>query len=204
MRAKTPAADFPAPTHDDLIKKLLHQPRLLRDFFRAFLPELARFADLDHIEYLDKEHPRGGKRPRRVGDVLFKTLWKKRETAFLIHVESQNKPHPAALERMGEYALRDGIRYRLPVMPVLLLTYPKPETPQPGELRWDFGRLAAIHVKCPVLHFRRMNPLPHLRGKNVAALALTALMKLEADQQVDAIVSTMAEALRQEFEAEDL
>jgi len=56
------------PTHDDLIKQLLLQPRLLRDFCRGFLPGLDDFADLSRIEYVDKEHPRSGRQPRRSGD----------------------------------------------------------------------------------------------------------------------------------------
>ena len=55
------------PGHDDLIKKLLQQPRLLREFCRAFLPGLEGFASLAEIEYLDKEHPGTKHRPRRPG-----------------------------------------------------------------------------------------------------------------------------------------
>ena len=193
-----------APTHDDLIKKLLHQPRLLREFCRAFLPGITDFVDLSHIQYLDKEHPRTGKRPRRLGDILVKTLWRGQEAGLLVHIESQSTPQPACIERAGEYALRDSIRYRLPVMPVVLLTYPKPDLPQANHLRWEFGKLGKIHITCPILHFRRMDPAPHLRSRNVAALALTALMKLTPDQQVHAIVQTMAEALRQHLPPDDL
>jgi hypothetical protein len=182
----------------------LLQPRLLLDFFRAFLPRALEFADLKDIEYLDKEHPRTGRRPRRTGDLLIKTRWRSRPAAFLIHIESQNTPQENLIERAAEYALRDSIRYRLPVLPVILLTYPKPEKPAPSSLRWDFGRLASLHVRCPVLHFRRMDPRPHLESRNVAALALSSLMKLNDLQQVDAIAQTLAEALRQKFGPDDL
>ncbi|HYF34990.1 MAG TPA: DUF4351 domain-containing protein, partial [Prosthecobacter sp.] len=101
-------------------------------------------------------------------------------------------------------ALRDSIRYRLPVMPVILLTYPKPEIAPAHSLRWNFGRLAAVYVRCPVLHFRRMNPLPHLESRNVAALALSSLMKLDGTQQVEAIAQTLAEALRQRMGPDEL
>ncbi len=204
MTPAAPEAPIPSPSHDDRIKKLLLQPRLLVDFFRAFLPQALEFADLDHIEYLDKEHPRTGRRPRRTGDLLIKTRWRSRPAAFLIHIESQSTPQGTLLERAAEYALRDSIRYRLPVMPVILLTYPKPETTPARRLRWDFGRLAAIHVRCPILHFRRIDPGPHLESHNVAALALSALMKLDAGQQVEAIVQTLAEVLRQRLGPEEM
>lgn len=195
----------PTPTHDDLIKRLLHRPRLLREFFRAFVPEIARFADLEHLEYLDKEHPRGRRSPRRYGDVLVKTRWQgKQEAAFLIHIESQSKPQDVALQRLVEYAMRDSIRYRVPVMPVLLLTYAEPEKVVPNTLRWQFGKAASLQLHCPVLHFRRMDPRPHLQSRNVAALALSALMKLDQEEQVEAIVQTIAEALRQRLRDEDL
>jgi len=192
------------PTHDDLIKGFLSQIRLLVEFFRAFVPEVLQFADFSAAEYLDKEHARSGKRPRRSGDLLVKARWRSRETAFLIHIESQSRAEATALERVAEYALRDSIRYRMPVMPVLLLTYAKPEKEHPTSLNWEFGEVAAIHVRCPVLHFRLMDPRPHLDSGNVAALALSALMRLDAGQQVEAIVQTLAEDLRQRFSPAEL
>ncbi len=196
--------DDPAPTHDDLIKTLLSQPRLLIDFLRAFVPGVLEFADLSSIEYLDKEHPRSRKRPRRDGDLLVKVRWKGKEAVFLIHIESQGKAEAISLQRLIEYAMRDSIRYGMPVMPVLLLTYPKPEVPHPDTLDWQFGEVASIRIHCPVLHFHRMDPRPHLESGNVAALALSSLMKLDGGQQVEAIVRTLAEALRQGFSEEEL
>ena len=99
--------------------------------------------------------------------------------------------------------MRDSLRYRLPVMPVILLTYPKPEKPAARGLRWDFGGLASIRVRCPVLQFRRMDPRPHLQSRNVAALALSSLMKLDEAQQVESIALTLAEALRQKLGSEE-
>ncbi len=193
-----------AATHDDLVKALLSQPRLLADFFRAFVPEVLEFADLSAVEYLDKEHPRSRRRPRRSGDLLVKVRWKGRETVFLIHIESQGRAEAAVLQRLVEYAMRDSIRYGIPVMPVLLLTYPKPEKPHPNTLDWQFGQVASIRIHCPVLHFHLMDPRPHLEGGNVAALALSSLMDLDGDQQVEAIVRTLAGALRQGFSEEEL
>lgn len=201
---KTEPPENPGPTHDDLIKGLLLRPKLLAEFFRGFLPEVLEFADMGCIEYLDKEHPRTTQRPRRTGDLLVKTRWRDTNAAFLFHIESQGNPEAALLERAGEYAYRDSIRYRMPVMPVLLLTYPKPVLPQPESLRWTFGKVAELHLRCPVLHFRRMDPLPHLQSKNVASLALSSLMQLAPEQQVEAIVQTLAEALRQKLEADDV
>ena len=65
-----------APTQDDLVKNLLLQPRLLKDFLRAFLPEVSQFADFEELTYLDKEHPRKGTMPPRRGDLLVKVRWK--------------------------------------------------------------------------------------------------------------------------------
>jgi len=184
-------------THDDLIKAFLSLPRLLAEFFRAFLPEVLEFADFTEVEYLDKEHAVSGKQPKRVGDLLVKAKWAGEDAAFLIHLESEAKARPFALERVAEYSYRDAIRYGLPVMPVLLLTYAKPERPEPGELDWTFGSIAFLRMRCPVLHFRLMDPEPYLASGNVAALALSSLMRLDPNQQVEAIAQTLAEALRQ-------
>ena len=194
------------PTHDDLIKNLLLQPRLFRDFCRAFLPALSDFADLNHLDYIDKEHPGSRRSPRRSGDILIKSRQHNKDVAFLIHIESQSSTHPAMIERTGEYALRDSIRYHLPVLPMLLLTGSIPKNLRPPQLNWVFGKVATFRIKCPVIQFQRLNPEPLLRSRNVAALALSALTPLSPAQQVTAIVETLAESLRQklphdEFEA---
>ena len=187
-------------THDDLIKNLLLQPRLLKDFLHAFLPEIFEFADFEVLEYLDKEHPSGGKRPRRRGDLLLKVRWtndRRDQAMFLIHIESQGQAQDVILERVGEYCLRDAIQYKLPVMPLVLLTYAKPRTPVPNHLHWRFGKLAAIQVKCPVVHFQLMDPSEFIKSKRVTGLALATLMNLTDAQQVDVIVQTLAESIRQ-------
>jgi hypothetical protein len=184
-------------THDDLIKNLLLQPRLLKDFLDAFLPEVFEFADFEVLEYMDKEHPRSGRKPRRRGDLLLKVRWKDQVGMFLIHIESQGQAQDVIVQRAAEYCLRDSIQYRLPVMPVVLLTYAKPATEVSQRLDWRFGKLAAIQVQCPILHFWRIDPMPHLSGKNLAALALANVMDLTSDQRVEVIVQTLAESIRQ-------
>jgi hypothetical protein len=185
-----------APTQDDLIKNLLLQPRLLQDFLHAFLPEVFEFADFEVLEYLDKEHPRTGRKPRRRGDLLIKVRWKAQEGMFLIHIESQGQAQDIIVQRAAEYCLRDSIQYRLPVMPLVLLTYPGQRDLVQDKLDWRFGKLASIQVKCPILHFHQMDPKPHLKGKNLAALAMANVMKITSGQRVDAIVRLLAESLR--------
>ncbi len=191
------------PSHDDLIKNLLLQPRLFRDFCHAFLPSLADFADLNHLDYIDKEHPGSRRSPRRSGDILIKSRQHNKDVAFLIHIESQNATHPAMIERTGEYALRDSIRYRLPVLPMLLLTGSLPRNLRTPQLNWVFGKVASFRIKCPVIQFQKLNPEPLLRSRNVAALALSALTPLSPAQQVTAIVETLAESLRQKLSHDD-
>jgi hypothetical protein len=191
-------------THDDLIKGLLLCPRLLREFFRAFLPELGALVELDGLQYVDKEHPRAGAVPRRTGDVLVKAKWIGSEAAMLMHMEVQSRAHPCLTERLVQYAMRDALRYRLPVLPVLLLTAGRPAEKFPGVLDWRFGKSARVHARCPVVAFRQLRPEKYLRSRNVAALALTSLMPLTPSQQVDAIVQTLAESLRQRLAPDEL
>ena len=187
------------PTQDDLIKNFLLQPRLLKDFFHAFIPEVFEFAGFEVLEYLDKEHPRTSRKPRRHGDLLVKVRWKGQSGMFLIHIESQGQAQEVILQRAGEYCLRDSIRYGLPAMPLILLTYPGRGKPVNNELSWRFGHLATIHVKCPILRFGLMDPKPHMESRNLAALALANLMDLAPDQRVEAIVQLLVESLRQKL-----
>jgi hypothetical protein len=191
------------PGHDDLIKKLLQQPRLFREFCRAFLPGLEGFASLEEIEYLDKEHPGSKHRPRRSGDLLIRLRQRDGEVGFLVHIESQSRAEGAMIERAVEYAMRDCIRYGMKVLPVVLLTYAKPAVAVRNELHWDFGELASVRFRCPVVQFSGMDPEPFLRSRNVAALAMTSLMKLTPEEQVRAIVETLAESVRQRLSVED-
>jgi hypothetical protein len=59
-------------------------------------------------------------------------------------------------------------------------------------------------VKCPVVHFRNLDPASFIKAKNVATLALTSLMKLSPQQQVTLIVRTATEAVRQKLLREEL
>ena len=55
--------------HDAMFKMLLKAPTVLRGFFDAFLPEVARFIDFQAIEFVDKERHTFHAR-RRTGDLL--------------------------------------------------------------------------------------------------------------------------------------
>ncbi len=89
-------------THDDLIKGLLLCPGMLRDFCRACLPELVDLVDLDRLGYVDKEHPRAGTIPRRIGDILVRAKWRGKEAAMLMHIEGQSRTQPCLTERLVE------------------------------------------------------------------------------------------------------
>ena len=92
--------------HDVRFKALLRVPVLLRGFFDAFLPEVARFMDFDVLEFVDKErHTIDGR--KRTGDLLVRTRFKGKAAGFLIHLEHQAQPDRSLSRRMLEYFMLD-------------------------------------------------------------------------------------------------
>ena len=57
--------------HDALFKMLLKRPAILKGFFEAFLPQVARFIDFTSLEFVDKERITAEGR-KRTGDLLVK------------------------------------------------------------------------------------------------------------------------------------
>jgi len=72
--------------HDARFKMLLKAPAILRGFFDAFLPEVARFIDFGVLEFVDKERY-AADRTKRTGDLLIKTRFQGKPAGFLIHLE---------------------------------------------------------------------------------------------------------------------
>ena len=192
--------------HDDLFKRFLGQPRFLRDFFLAFLPGVVAEADLNTLEYLDKEHPAAtAKRRRRTGDLLVKARFRGRDAAFLIHVEHQAKADAHLLARLGEYACRDYRRYGIPVYPVALLSYKSPAKAAPTRLRWAFtgrGR-PGVDIRCAKIQLNRLSAARYLQGENLAGVAMAACMKLAASKRVSLAAWSYLQTVRQNLTQEE-
>jgi len=124
VAGETIYASGEAMNHDALFKMLLKSPAILRGFFDAFLPDVAKFVDFNVLEFVDKERLTIEGR-KRTGDLLIKTRFRGKAAAFLIHLEHQAQPDPGLGRRMLEYFMLDWRDFELPVYPIAKLA----ETP---------------------------------------------------------------------------
>ena len=118
--------------HDRLFKKLL--TTFFFEFIDIFLPDVSN--------HVDKEigfHPMSNEllTDGRAGglhrvDILMKAKIRGKETCFLIHVEAESTSRSHFPERMFAYFARLFEMYKLPVFPVVVLSYDAPFR-QPSE-----------------------------------------------------------------------
>ena len=106
--------------HDQLFKKLLQEH--LQAFLELFFPNVARRLDFGSVRFLDKElftdFPEGSLREADVVAEL-KTHEGYPEL-LLIHVEVQSRPEKDFAGRMFDYYALLRLRYRTPVLPIVM------------------------------------------------------------------------------------
>ena len=169
--------------HDALFKMLLKRPAILRGFFEAFLPEVARFIDFSVLEFVDKERFTIDGR-KRTGDLLVKTRFRGDAAGFLIHLEHQAQPDPDLARRMLEYFMLDWRDFDIPVYPIAVLSHSEPLQISPTPLCVDFPNEQVLLFKFDVIDLGRMQAESYLKMANPAALALAARMKFDATKRV--------------------
>jgi predicted transposase YdaD len=106
--------------HDQLFKTVLQT--YFRDFLKLFYPEVAGKVDFRTVHFLDKELftdvPEGS---RREPDIVaqIKTHDGSPEIV-LVHVEVQLRRKPDFEERMFQYYALLWLRYRIPILPIVV------------------------------------------------------------------------------------
>jgi len=106
--------------HDQLFKKLLQEH--LQAFLELFLPDVARRLDFETVRFLDKElftdFPEGNLREADVVAEL--KTHEGHPELLLIHVEVQSRPEKDFAGRMFDYYALLRLRYRAPVLPIVV------------------------------------------------------------------------------------
>jgi len=127
--------------HDQLFKTVLQSNFL--DFLQLFYPEVAGQIDSQTLHFLDREFftdlPEGS---RRKPDIVasLKTHDGSPEIV-LVHVEVQLRPERDFEERMFQYYAMLWLRYRIPILPIVVYLKGGMEGLVKEEYRvWLFGR----------------------------------------------------------------
>jgi predicted transposase/invertase (TIGR01784 family) len=172
--------------HDALFKMLLKTPSVLQGFFRAFLPEVARFIDFEALEFVDKERVTIDGR-KRTGDLLIKTRFQGEAAGFLIHLEHQAQHESDLARRMLEYFILDWREYDLPVYPIAVVSYRHVSPFELLPLRVRFPNKRVLEFDFDAIDLARMDAASHVKMPNPAALALAARMRFRRERRRELI-----------------
>jgi len=179
MRAAQRQPDLQAAftDHDRLFKELLTV--FFTDFIELFLPGVAEYLDGNSVTFLGSEvFANVASGDKHIVDILAHVRFRDRPTHFLLHVENQSTRQTDFAERMFFYSAEIARQHRLPVYPIALLTYDRPQTIEPSEYRVTFPDFEPLHFRFRTIQLNRLNWRDFLSKKNPVAAALMAKMKV--------------------------
>jgi len=163
--------------HDRLFKALL--TTFFAEFLDLFLPELSRHLDRGSIEFLDKEiFTDIASSERHEVDLLVKAKFRRKEAFFLIHVENQVSAQDEFPERMFRYFARLHEKYRLPVYPIVLFSYDKPEKAAADRYEVSFPNWRVLDFRYCAIQLNRLNWRDFVKRPNPVTSALMVKMKI--------------------------
>ncbi len=171
--------------HDRLFKELL--TTFFVEFIELFFPEMSDYLEADSLEFIDKEIftdiTHGA---RREADLLVKCRVQGRETFFLIHLEHQSKREKDFAKRMFFYFARLTEKFDLPVYPIALFSYDKPNTAEKSQYIVEFPHRKVVEFNFAVIQLNRLDWRDYLTKDNPAASALMAKMGIKTEDRVTA------------------
>jgi len=168
--------------HDRLFKELLRT--FFIEFIELFLPKVAAFIERDSLEFLDKEvftDVTAG--DRHEVDLLAKVRFRGRPAFFLIHVETQSRPHADFAARMFRYFARLTEKHGLPVYPIVLFSHDAPRRPEPDHHRVEFPDKVVLDFRYTVIQLNRLRWRDFLHHRNPVASALMAKMDIPREDR---------------------
>jgi hypothetical protein len=164
-------------SHDPLFKELIRT--FFVEFIHLFFPEVAAFLDPGSIEFVDKEvFTDLGAGKRHEVDLLVKARFRGRETFFLIHVEPQSTSIPEFRYRMFQYSILLHIKLRLPVYPIAVFSFDRPNRPEANTYTMEFPDFSPLRFEFRSIQLNRLNWRTYVRRPNPVAAALMTKMKI--------------------------
>ncbi|RAU93479.1 transposase [Paenibacillus sp. YN15] len=168
--------------HDRLYKELLQT--FFREFMELFFAEAAVQLDFSRVEFLSEElvtDITGGSKRRL--DLLVKTRLREEEIFLLVHVEPQSYYEERYPERMFLYASRLYEKYRLPVLPVAVISHRK-KLDEPDFFGWSLPFLQVMQFKYFRVQLRKYNWRDFIQSDNPVAAALLSSMGYNKSEKI--------------------
>lgn len=162
-----------------MFKELL--TNFFMEFVEAFLPDVAAYLDPASFEFINNEvftDVTAGE--KHEVDVLVKARFRGQDTFFLIHVENQASAKPGFPKRMFVYFSRLLEKYDLPIYPVVIFSYDKPQRAEPTRFVVSFPGRNVLQFDYKVIQLNRIPWRQFLKRPNPVAAALMTKMKMSA------------------------
>lgn len=165
--------------HDQLFKELIHT--FFEEFLEAFFPEVYQAVDFHNIQPLSEEvFTDLFEGDARRLDIVVETKLKETETVIIIHVEPQSTRQSHFNERMYHYFSLLYNKYRKPIIPNAVFSYPENWEKNKYTMGFPFFRVLTFHYL--TLHLAKKNWRDYIKSNNPVAAALISKMGY-ADQE---------------------
>ena len=168
--------------HDRLFKELLST--FFIEFIELFFPQVMTYLELDSITFLDKEvftDVTAGERYE--ADLLVQAQFQNRSSYFLIHVENQSYNQADFNKRMYRYFSRLHEKYDLPIYPIVVFSYEKPQKAAESSYQLEFPDFKVLEFNYRVLQLNQLNWRDFLSQPNPVASALMAKMQIATEER---------------------
>lgn len=187
----------PSIDHDAIFKELLST--FFVDFIELFAPRVLDYAEIQGFSLEPTETVREVFAPVEKGkkktvDLVARVSFRDSEACFLIHIESQSSAYSEEdlRWRMFYYFSRLHEKFQLPVYPIALLTFDKPEKERNSRCLVTFPDCKVLEFNFVSIQLNRLNWRDFLKRENPVASALMAKMKIAPEERAQ----VKAECLR--------
>ena len=168
--------------HDRLFKELLST--FFIEFIELFFPDVMAYLEPDSVTFLDKEvftDVTAGDRDE--ADLLVQAQFQGQSSYFLIHVENQSYNQADFNKRMFRYFARLHEKYDLPIYPVVVFSYDRPQKAAERSYQLEFPDFKVLEFNYRVVQLNQLNWRDFLNQRNPIASALMAKMQITPEDR---------------------
>lgn len=164
--------------HDQLFKELLST--FFVEFVELFLPEVAALMERDSITFLPQEYftdlITGD---RQIIDLIAKVRFQGQDAFFIIHLENQSFSEAEFARRMFFYFAKLHQEYLLPIYPVVIFSFDKPQRLESTNYKVSLANLEVLNFNFTSIQLNQLSWRDFLNQQNPIAAALMAKMKIQ-------------------------
>ena len=171
-----------SPNHDRLFKELLST--FFIEFIELFFPEILEYLDRSSITFVDKEvftDVTAGETYEV--DLLIESKFREQSYSFLIHIENQSYNQTDFNKRMFRYFARLHEKFDLPIYPIVIFSYDRPQREAAANYVVDFPDRQILRFNFATVQLNRLNWRDFLKNRNPIAAALMAKMKIASQDR---------------------